>query len=104
HGIEATQPQVEALRGPVRTLWCVSAQSEGGPRPAPVAWRDDPPISESTLPLHDYAERAAWDGREPGQRVTGTWVPRHPSTAVRPRGSRPRRWPRSPRTWNPTSC
>ena len=67
-------PLVMALGVAPPALGAFTAARSGAAVPAPVARRDYPPISEPTLPLHDYAERAAWDGGRTLQGRTVTLV------------------------------
>ena len=56
-------PLVMALGVAPPPLGAFTAARSGAAVPAPVARRDYPPIANpAALPVHDYAERAAWDG------------------------------------------
>jgi uncharacterized repeat protein (TIGR03943 family) len=67
-------PLVMALGVAPPALGAFTAARSGAAVPAPIARRDYPPISGPTLPLHDYAERAAWDGGRTLQGRTVTLV------------------------------
>jgi uncharacterized repeat protein (TIGR03943 family) len=58
-------PVVMALGVSPPPLGAFTAARAGAAVPAPLARRDYPPLPPSdpvALPIHDYAERAAWDG------------------------------------------